>query len=452
MSEKLNEKLSKMKVPDIKIEPPGPKAREVIAGDQKYIMTSTKCSPIAVKRAQGAVVEDIDGNIYIDFTSGVAVANTGFCHPEVVQAIQTQAAVLMHYAGTDFYYSAQTDLAKRLTEITPGDFPKKVFFTNSGAESIEAAIKIAKWSTGKRQFIAFLGAFHGRSAGALALTASKPVHHNKFFPVMPGVTHIPFAYCYRCPYKQTYPECDLWCAKILEELYFERLLPPEEVAGIFMEPIQGEGGYIVPPPRFVPILKKIAEKHNMLLIDDEVQAGFGRTGKMFGIDHYGVAPDIMTLAKGMGSGMPIGATVFDAKLDFKVQGAHSNTYGGNLLACVSTLATMDVIEKEGLVERSRIKGEYMAKRLQELWEEYELIGDVRGLGLMQVTEFVKDCRTKEYAVDERDRIVVEAYKKGLILLPCGFSGIRYIPPLMIPDELLEKGLNIIEECIKLVSP
>ncbi|MGC9060152.1 MAG: aminotransferase class III-fold pyridoxal phosphate-dependent enzyme, partial [Thermoplasmata archaeon] len=272
-----------MDIPKIIEIPPGKKAKKIVDEDAKYIATSTKTSPVVAAKAKNAIVEDVDGNLYIDFSAGIGVLNLGHCHPAVVNAVKEQAEKLMHFAGTDFYYEIQVELARKLTEITPGNFAKKVFYTNSGAESNEAAIKLARWKTQRKQFIAFIGAFHGRTMGALALTASKPVHRDRFFPMMPGVNHIPYAYCYRCRYKLEYPSCDMWCAKILDEVYLDTFVPPEEVAGIFVEPVQGEGGYIVPPKEFLPTLKKIAEKHDMLFIDDEVQAGFGRTGKMFAI-------------------------------------------------------------------------------------------------------------------------------------------------------------------------
>ncbi|MEM3444411.1 MAG: acetyl ornithine aminotransferase family protein [Thermoplasmata archaeon] len=440
-----------MEVPKIIVEPPGKKAKKVVEEDAKYIATSTKTSPVVAARAKNAIVEDVDGNIYIDFSSGIGVLNIGHCHPAVVEAVKSQAEKLFHFAGTDFYYEIQVELAKKLCSITPGKFAKKVFYTNSGAESNEAALKLARWSTQRKQFFAFINAFHGRTMGALALTASKPVHRDRYFPMMPGVNHIPYAYCYRCRYKLEYPSCDIWCAKILDEVYLDTYIPPDEVAGIFVEPVQGEGGYVVPPGEFMRELKKIAEKHDFLFIDDEVQAGFGRTGKMFGIEHFGVVPDIVSMAKAMGAGIPIGAIVFNAKYDWGVEGSHSNTYGGNLIACAAALANIQVIEKERLAERADKLGKIMNKRLKEMMEKYELIGDVRGLGLMQATEFVKNRKTKEYAKKERDKIVELGYKRGLILLPCGKSGIRYIPPLTIEEEYLEKGLEVLESCIKDVS-
>lgn len=324
-----------------------------------------------------------------------------------------------------------------------------MFFSSSGAESVEAAIKLSKWSTKKSQFVGFIGAFHGRTTGANAFIGCRPVQRERFSPMMPGVVQIPYAYCYRCRYHQEYPSCDLWCAKILDEVYFKTIVSPDEVAAMLIEPIQGEGGYIVPPPGYMNTMKKIAEKHNIIFIDDEVQAGFGRTGKMFAIEHFGVEPDIITMAKGMGSGMPIGATVFSSKLDFGVSGAHSNTYGGNLVACAASLATIDVIEKENLLCNAAKLGCYTKKRLQELQTKYDKVGDVRGLGLMQLTEFVESQKTKKPAKKLAEKIVECAYKKGLLLLPCGESGVRYIPPLNIPKEQLATGLDILEDCIKL---
>ncbi|MEM3512707.1 MAG: aminotransferase class III-fold pyridoxal phosphate-dependent enzyme, partial [Thermoplasmata archaeon] len=349
-----------MDVPKIIQVPPGKKAKKIVEEDTKYLATSTKTSPVVAAKAKNAILEDVDGNVYIDFSAGIGVLNLGHCHPAIVEAIKTQSEKLMHFAGTDFYYEIQVELAKKLCEITPGKFAKKVFYTNSGAESNEAAIKLARWSTQRKQFMAFISAFHGRTMGALALTASKPVHRDRYFPMMPGVNHIPYAYCYRCRYKLEYPSCDIWCAKILDEVYFDTFIPPEEVAGIFAEPVQGEGGYIVPPKEFLPEIKKIAEKHKILFIDDEVQAGFGRTGKMFAIEHFGVVPDIVSIAKAMGSGIPIGAIVFNAKYDWGVEGAHSNTYGGNLVSCAAAIATIDVIQKEKLTARAEKLGKSMS--------------------------------------------------------------------------------------------
>lgn len=440
-----------MKVPDIKVTPPGPKAREIVERDHTYVATTTKSAPIVVKRAHGSIVEDVDGNLLIDFSSGISVLNIGHTHPKVVEAISKQAAEFTHFAGTDFYYDVQARLAERLGKLVPGKHRKKVFFANSGAEANEAAIKVAKSHTKRHLFLAFLGAFHGRTLGALSLTASKAKQRAGFFPTMPGAVHVPYAYCYRCPYKLTYPSCDLYCANIIEEVYMKTVAPPEDVAGVFVEPVQGEGGYIVPPAGWMDRIAKIARANDLLLIDDEVQTGFGRTGKMWAIEHSKAVPDILTMAKSMGSGVPIGAAVYPAEMDFQESGRHSNTFGGNPIACAASLATLDVIDGEGLVARSAKLGDHLARRLDEMQERYEFIGDRRGLGMMQATEFVSDKRTKKPDPKIRDAIGEDAYKHGLILLPCGESSLRYIPALNIPRDVLDAGLDVLEDCFRRAS-
>ncbi|MCL5253539.1 MAG: acetyl ornithine aminotransferase family protein [Candidatus Thermoplasmatota archaeon] len=435
------------KVPDIKIEPPGPAAREIIAKDDSYVATTTKSLQIVAKRARGLDVEDVDGNMFLDFSSGISVLNVGHCHPRIVEAVKRQSDELMHFAGTDFYYDIQASLAQKLSEVTPGTYEKKTFFSNSGTESVEAAIKIARWSTRRSRMIAFIGAFHGRTMGSLSLTASKPVQQQRFFPGVPGVTHLPFAYCYRCPYHLEYPSCDLWCAKTLEETYFSTFIPPDEVAALFGEPVQGEGGYVVPPKEFYPTIHKIIKKHGILFADDEVQAGLGRTGRMWGIENWGIQPDIMSMSKSLGSGIPIAATVFRKELDFGMEGSHSNTFGGNLVGCAASLATLDVIKDERLVENSAKMGEYFRKRLAELQEKHEIIGDIRGLGLMIAVEFVRNRKTKEFAVKERDDIINKAFKRGLILLGCGKSGVRLIPSLNVTKEQIDTATEIIDSSI-----
>ncbi len=440
-----------MKVPQIRVPPPGPKAREIIERDREFLATTTKVSPVVARRAQGSVVEDVDGNLYVDFTCGVSVLNVGHGHPKVLDAIRKQVGELVHFAGTDFYYDVQTRLGETLNRITPGKFRKKVFFANSGTEANEAALKIARWSTRRGQFIAFLHGFHGRTMGALALTSSKRVQRERFLPMMPGVVHVPYAYCFRCPYKLTYPSCDLYCANIIEDLYMQTVAPPTDTAAIVVEPVQGEGGYVVPPPGWLKRIAKIAKDNDLLLIADEVQTGMGRTGRMFAVEHEGVVPDILTTAKALGSGIPIGAAVFDARLDFGVPGAHSNTFGGNLVACASALATIDVIEDEKLLERAERLGGHMAKRLGEMKERFEVMGDNRGLGLMRATEFVGEGTKMKPDPKLRDRIVRDAYEHGLLLLPAGASAIRYIPALNIPEDLLDAGLDVLEGSIERAS-
>lgn len=440
-----------MKAPDIKVPPPGPRARAIIRRDAEFLATSTKTLPIAVRRAKGSLVEDVDGNTYIDFTCGVGVTNLGHVHDGVLEAVHAQLQDLWHYAGTDFYYEVQVELAEALARLAPGDAPKKVFFTNSGTESVEAAIKLARYNRQGKQFLAFLNAFHGRTMGSLALTASKAVQRERFFPWMPGAHHVPYAYCYRCPYQLTFPECDLHCAKIIADEYLRAAVPPEELAALFFEPVQGEGGYVVPPPGWTEEVERIARDHDVLLVADEVQTGIGRTGAMFAVEHTGVVPDVIALAKGLGSGLPIGAIVFDARLDFEVEGAHSNTFGGNPVACASALATLRTIEERGLHKRALALGEHVHARLEEMREAFPLMGDNRGLGLMRATELVRDRKTKEPAVKERRLLLEAALKRGLILLPCGVSTVRYIPALTIEEELLDRGMDVLEEAFRAVA-
>lgn len=430
---------------------PGENAKKIIEIDDEYMMTATKTSPIAIKKGEGIVLEDEDGNIFYDFTSGVGVCNTGHCHPKVVQAIKNQAEKLIHFAGTDYYYKPQSLLLKKLSDILPGEFKKKVFFTNSGAESIEAAIKISRFYSKRPHFISFIGAFHGRTMGALSLTCSKSIHKKGFSPTMPGAINIPYAYCYRCPYKQKYPECNIYCADIIEELYFKHVVHPEDVAAIFVEPIQGEGGYIVPPKEFLQKIKNICEEYGIIYVSDEIQAGFGRTGRFLGIENFDVIPDIVTMAKGMGSGLPIGAVAFNAEYDFPYNGAHSNTFGGNPVCCASSLATIDILFNDRVIENTRIVGNYFHNKLLELKEKHNIIGDVRGIGLMQGIEIVKDFKTKEVAVDERNRIIDECLNLGLITIGCGVSSIRYIPPLIIKKEEVDIAIEIIDKAITKVE-
>ncbi|HKS59165.1 MAG TPA: acetyl ornithine aminotransferase family protein [Thermoplasmata archaeon] len=432
---------------DIRVPIPGPKAKKIVALDTRYIMTSTKTSPVAAESAEGVWVTDVDGNRILDFTAGVGVVNTGHCHPAIVRAIREQTGRLMHFAGTDFYYESQAKLAERLAEITPGRFGKKVFYTNSGTESVEAALKLARWNRQRPITVGLMGAFHGRSMGALTMTSSRIAQRARFFAYAGGGHHIPPPYCYRCPYQLEYPSCDLYCAKVLEELYFETTIPPDDVAAFIAEPVLGEGGYVVPPKGWFAAIRSILDKHGILLIDDEVQAGIGRTGRWFGIEHHGVTPDIISIAKALGSGLPIGAIVARKDLDYTYPGAHSNTFGGNLVAVSGALATLDVMEREKLIENARVQGDYLKQRLTELQQKYEVIGDVRGLGLMVATEFVKSREDKSPAVAMKDAVLEEAYKRGLLLLPCGRSSIRYIPPLVVQRDEVDEAVEILDASI-----
>jgi 4-aminobutyrate aminotransferase len=422
---------------------PGPEALKVIARDTQFLMTTTKTEPVVAASGQGVWVTDVDGNRLLDFAAGISVMNVGHSHPDVVRAIREQAGILQHFAGTDFYYDLQVRLAEKLTQIVPGDFAKKVFFSNSGTESAEAAMKVARWNRRRPITIGLLGAFHGRSMGSLSMTTSKPVQRARFAPFVNGGHHIPAPTCYRCPYKMEYPSCDLYCAKVLKELYFETSIPPDDVAAFLAEGVMGEGGYFVPPKGWHQVIKSTLDEHGILFIDDEVQSGMGRTGRWFAIEHTGVVPDIVTTAKAVGGGIPMGAVIMRADLNPDT-GAHSNTFGGNLVASAASLATISVIEREHLLQNATTQGNYLMQRLRELQSRYDEIGDVRGVGLMVATEFVKDRRTKEPAVAFRDRVMTEAYKRGLILLGCGRSAIRYIPALIVRREEIDEAVEIVD--------
>ena len=436
-----------MKFPEIKTKLPGPKGAALINIDQDHVSPSyTRDYPLIAEKARGLWITDPDGNSFLDFTSGIAVCATGHCHPKVVEAIKNQADNLLHMSGTDFYYTPQIALAKKLADLAPGQGNRKVYFGNSGAEAVEAAFKLARWYTKRELNIAFFGAFHGRTMGALSLTASKVIQKKHYNPLIPGITHIPYAYCYRCPYHMSYPKCGIECVRWVEEGLFRTTMPPEEVAAIFVEPIQGEGGYIVPPPEFHKELHKVAQKYGILYVADEVQAGMGRTGKMFAMEHFGVAPDIMALAKGIASGMPLGAMV--AKSDIMVweAGSHASTFGGNPVSCSAALATLDLLESK-LMENARNQGEYLMGKLLEMQKTFECIGDVRGKGLMVGIELVRDRETKERASEWRNEAIQKAFRKGLLLLGCGENTIRFCPALTVTKEEIDACLSIIEEVL-----
>ncbi len=436
------------KEPKLITEIPGPIAKGFVERDTKALATSTKVFPVVFKSGEGVFLEDVDGNLFLDFAAGIAVANIGYNHPRYTETIYEQAKTLVHAAGQDYYNPRQVELAEKLAEITPGKFGKRVFLSNSGTEANEAAIKATKRALKRPFFISTIGGFHGRTMGSLSLTASKPVHRQLYMPVMPGVVHIPYAYCYRCPYKLEYPDCGVWCGKFLEEVLFETLLPASDVAALFIEPIQGEGGYVTPPNEFIQDLVATCKRHGIAFASDEIQAGIGRTGKMFGMEHYGVEPDVVTIAKAIANGIPLGATVMREDYNFEVQGAHANTYGGNMLACAAALITLKIIEEERLVENAARMGEIALKRLNEWKEDYEIVGDVRGKGLMIGIEFVKDKKTKKPAKEEQSEMTKALFKRGLVVLPAGKSLIRIVPPLIINEDELTIGLNIFEDVVK----
>ena len=438
--------------PKIVVSPPGPKAIDFLKKDERFISPSyVRYYPLVVESANGCVVKDVDGNEYIDLNAGIACMNVGHNHPKVVSAIKGQCDRFLHYSNTDFYYKEVINLAEKLAEITPGNFEKKTFFGNSGTEAVEAAIKLAKWHTRKQLFIGFISAFHGRTVGALSFTASKPAQRRYFSPLMPGVAHVPYAYCYRCPFKLTYPECHYWCVDFIDEFVLQKYVPPEDVAAMLFEPIQGEGGYVVPPPEYFQRLKKLADKYGLLIIDDEVQSGIGRTGKWFAIEHWNVEPDIICSAKALASGLPIGATVAKAKIMDWTEGSHASTFGGNPLSCAAAAAVLEVIKEEKLLENANKQGAYALKRLGELKERSEIVGDVRGKGLMIGVELVEDKESKKPAAQKAAQVIIRSWKRGVAIVTCGVSTIRIVPPLTIQREMLDTALDIVEDTIEEVA-
>ena len=419
------------RVPNIKTKPPGPNARTLLARDEQYLSPSyTRAYPLVAARGSGATIEDVDGNLFLDFTAGIAVVATGHCHPRVVQAIQEQAAKLIHMSGTDFYYQPQIDLAERLAKLAPGPQPKKVFFTNSGAEAVEAALKLARYHTGRQHVVAFYGAFHGRTFGAMSLSGSKLQHRRGFEPLVPEIHHV------------AYGDCDQ-----IEQKLFRHIAPPEEVAAVFVEPIQGEGGYIVPPPDFHPRLREICDRHGILLVADEVQTGMGRTGKMFAIEHWAVVPDIICMAKGIASGMPLGAIVAGAEIMDWQRGSHASTFGGNPVSCQAALATLDLIQSEYMAN-ARARGSELLVGLRRLADRHPLLGEVRGLGLMIGVDIVAPEGSSESAAQWRDRIELEAFHHGLLLLGCGERTLRFCPPLCITPQDVDTAMEVLEQVLE----
>jgi 4-aminobutyrate aminotransferase len=386
----------------------------------------------------------VDGNVFLDCTAGIAVTATGHCHPHVVAAIKDQAEKLIHMSGTDFYYQPQIDLAQRLAELAPGKTPKRVFFTNSGAEALEAALKLARWHTRKSRAIAFLGAFHGRTYGAMSLSGSKLVHRRGFSPLVPDIHHVAFPRgCSNC--SAFAPGCN--CVKQIEETVLKRIAPPEEVAAVFVEPIQGEGGYHVSPPGFLQALREMCDRHKILLVADEVQSGMGRTGKMFAVQHWDVEPDIVCLAKGIASGLPLGAIIARGKVMDWPPGSHASTFGGNPVSCRASLATIDLLEKEYIANAAQ-RGEQLREGLLEMQKKLPKIGEVRGLGLMMAVDIVKDRDKQILDPALRDEVVQSAFRRGLLLLGCGESAIRFCPPLCITAAQIDTVLRILREILE----
>jgi 4-aminobutyrate aminotransferase len=437
---------SESRVPDIRTELPGPKARDIIARDRARVSTSyTRDYPLVIAKGRGAVVEDVDGNVFLDCTAGIAVASTGHSHPEVVKAITDQAQKFLHMSGTDFYYELQAQLGEQIADIVPMAGPHRSFFSNSGTEANEAALKLAKFATGRHNVIAFFGAFHGRSMGSLSLTASKVRQRQGFGPLVPGVYHAPYPDVYRSGLS---PDATAdRCIDFIEGELFVHLVAPDEVAAIVVEAIQGEGGYIVPPDSFLERLRAIATEHGIQLIVDEVQSGMGRTGKMFAIEHARVAPDVITIAKGIASGLPLGVTTAPSILmGAWPPGSHASTFGGNPVSCAAALATIRLL-RESLVKNAEAVGAYLIEGARALMDKHPLIGDVRGRGLMVGIELVRDRRTKERATTERDALVRDCFTRGLLVLGAGRNAIRLSPPLVLTRQEADIALRILDEAL-----
>jgi 4-aminobutyrate aminotransferase len=413
-----------MKIPQIKIKPPGPKAKQIIELDEQFASPAYgKVYPLVVKQGRGMAIEDVDGNLFLDFMAGIAVTSTGHSHPQVVRAIEEQAAKFLHICGSDFYYEPMARLGEVLCRLAPGSSPKKVFLTNSGTEAIEAALKLARYATRRSDVVAFLGSFHGRTLGALSLTASRSSHRARFGPLLPNVHHVPYG---------------SEGLRVLEQSLFRHKIAPDEIAAIFVEPIQGEGGYIVPPPEFLASLQEICRRYGILLVADEIQTGFGRTGKMFACEHWNVEPDILCVAKGIASGLPLGAMIARDDISNWKPGNHGSTFGGNPVACAAALATLALLEG-GLVQNAAEVGSYLKEKLTLLKPRHSIMTDVRGVGLMVGAELE--------SVGLRDRVIKDTFENGLLLLGSGERTIRFCPPLIVSRVEVDTAVEIFDRAL-----
>ena len=431
---------------------PGAKGQAIVNRTAKFVSPSiARFYPLVVDSAHGALVKDVDGNQFLDFATGIAVLSTGSTHPKVVQAIQRQSQKFLHFSYTDFYYENLVDLSEKLVSLVPGDFRKMVYYGNSGAEAVEAAMKLSRNYTHRPIFLAHSGAFHGRTMGALSLTASKPMQRKGALPLVPDTVHFPFPYCYRCPWKQTFPECDYYCVDYFKEQYLEKFVPVDDIAAYFFEPFQGEGGYVPAPPEYFKKME-FMRKDGVVFVSDEVQTGMARTGKYFGIEHFGVVPDIVTIAKGIASGMPLSAMVAKHEImESWRPGQHASTFGANPVAVEAALATLEVIKSEHLVQNVNRLGGKAKKRFLEMKEKYEIVGDVRGTGFFIGVEIVKDKRSKVRGEEEAKAVMDYCFRHGLLVIMAGRNVIRFIPPLNISEEEMDEGLDILEEAIAEVN-
>jgi 4-aminobutyrate aminotransferase len=438
--------------PKIKVTPPGPKAKKIVERDAAVISPSFgRAYPLVIERGEGNIVIDVDGNEFIDMNAGLAVCSVGHSHPKVIKAIKDQVDKFIHYSYTDFFYDGYVNLSEVLHDLVPGKHKKKFFYGNSGAEAIEAAMKVSRWHSQRQGLLAYIGSFHGRTMGAVSLTASKPHQRRRFSPLVPGVEHIFYPYCYRCPFHLECPDCNYACVDYIDEYLFHKYVPAEEVAMLLAEPIQGEGGYVVPPDGYFKKLKKLLDENGILFAVDEVQSGIGRTGKWFAIEHWGVVPDIVCMAKGIAAGMPLGVMASRADIQDWTPGSHASTFGGNPVSCAAALAVIDIIKSEKLLENSRREGAYIKKRLEEMMETHPMMGDVRGKGLMVGVELVKDKDTKEYAKQETEDVMMECFRQGLAIVNCGVNVIRWMPPLTITRDLVDPSLEIFEKSLSKVE-
>jgi len=437
--------------PVIKTSLPGPKAKALIERDGAVVSPSyTRGYPLAIARGYGAMVEDVDGNVFLDCAAGIAVNSTGHSHPEVVQAITDQAGKFLHMSGTDFYYEPQVRLAEELSAISPIAGGARSFFGNSGTEAVEACLKLSRYATGRQNLIAFLGGFHGRSMGSLALTASKAIQRRGFGPLLPGVYHAPYADCYRCPLGLKSDTCAAECLDYVDHQIFVHLVSPDEVAAIVVEPIQGEGGYVVAPDQFLQRLRELTTSHGILLVDDEVQSGMGRSGKMFAIEYAGVEPDMVAIAKGIASGLPLGVAVARKGLMAWPPGAHASTFGGNPVSCAAAIATIQLLKRE-LMKNAADVGAHLKAGLTSLIDKHKIIGDVRGRGLMVGVELVRNRQTKERATSERDAVVSAAFARGLLILGAGKNAVRFSPPLVLTRAQADAAVTLFDDALTEVT-
>ncbi len=425
-----------------------PEVKRIIEEDRKYISGSlVRFTPMVIKRGRGLIIEDIRGKEYIDFLCGAAVTNVGHNHPKVVEAAKRAMEDLVHAGMLYLYNEPSVRLAKLLNEITPGSFRKKIFFGLSGSDAIDCSLKMVRWHSKRPRALAFTGSYHGMTMGSLSLSGFVPSMVKGFMPIVPGITHVPYPFCYRCPFKQEYPDCNLYCLEFIEEQIFSTICPPEEVAAFYFEPIQGDAGVVVPPKEYLPRLLRLCKEYGIISVADEIQTGFGRTGRMFACEHWGIQPDVLVLGKAMASGFPISAVVAKSELMDWTAGSHVLTCAGSTISCEASIATIEVLMEEKLPENAREMGEYLKREFNELKDAHELIGDVRGLGLLLGVDLVLDRETREPARKEAHKVCYRAWELGLVMMQYGKSTLRIAPPLCLTREVADEAISIIDRAI-----